>query len=216
MAFFEELKGISEGSANDPSIELLKVLIERHKKALLDRHLETVYEGLKDTIRERISAGDFEQRDDKKRVKGAYRFKAFVPMSLDFEEPYPDGVTPKMVKEAVAKAQKISITSRVRLEPNFRLEKTKHLRFGAKVKYEGEISLAGDTYTFFKHLSEKMTEDGIKLKGITIPILGISRLVSLSAYDQIVKCSYTDSEEREYSLNYDESSFITIKYSITF
>ena len=58
MAFFEELKGISEGSANDPSIELLKVLIERHKKALLDRHLETVYEGLKDTIRERISAGN--------------------------------------------------------------------------------------------------------------------------------------------------------------
>ena len=217
MAFFEELKTLEGVGTQTPLVELLKKLVQAHKKTLLERHLDNIYNELKDMIRQRVIDGEYDQKDDKKRVKGVFRFKSFVPMDLDFQPPYPDGATPEMVKEAIAHANGKSITSRVRLEPTFRLQKSKSVSlFGTRTKYEGEISLEGDTYEFFKALCERMNEDGIKLKSFTIPVFSVGKLVNLSTYDHRIKCSYVEYEDRDDTLNYDDLSYIMIKYSVLF
>ena len=215
MAFFEELKSLEGLGAQNPSGDFLKKLVQAHKKTLLERHLDAVYNELKDTIRQRAVDGEYDQKDGKKRIKGVFRFKAFVPMDLNFQPPYPDGITQDMVDKAIEEASNASITSRVRLEPSFRLKKTKSLAFGSKIKYEGVISLEGDTYSFFKSLCERMAEDGIKLKSFTIPVPSVGKLVTLSAYDNVDKCSYIE-YDREDTLNYEDLSYVTLKYSIVF
>ncbi len=215
MAFFDELKRLEEASKQEEKISaLLKTLIEQHKKTLLKRHLQAVYEGLKESIRQKFADGFFRQEDGEE-IRGSYKFKAFVPMNYDFEPPFPEGVTSKMVKEAVSELDKVRTISRIRVEPSFKLTKKKQIRFGLKTKYEGDIFFEGEAYSFFEELDNMMKADGIKLISVTAPIVSISRLATLD-YKQKVKSSYVESLDKDYSLTYEELSSITIRYSLEF
>ena len=213
MAFFDELKEL-KATTDEEQIELsvLKTLVNRHKKSLLKKHLDNVYEGLKQQIKDAFLAEQFEQKDGKKIIRGRYKFHAFAQMDFDFEQPYPDGISEQDVEKALK--HKGVISSRVRIEPTFNLTREKPIYFGLRIKYEGEAFLEGDSYDFFDGLRTMAREDKIKILSITVPIIAIKRLITIYDIDEKIKCSYVERAESDRALNFNETSYITIKYSI--
>lgn len=217
MAFFDELKTLEATTTEETeAILLLKALIREHKKTLLKNHLDSVYEGLKESIKKKALAGTFDGQEGERRIKGIYRFGAFVPMDLSFVPPYPEGITEKMVKNALKYTDQISIPSRVRIEPSFYLQRQRIIRFGEGVKNAGEAYFEGDSLWFVSELESRMRDDKIKLVSITVPSLKTDRLITLSGSKERVKCSYTVHEDAPNRLNYDDLAYISIRYSIKF
>lgn len=210
MAFFDELKRIEDISKEEEKASvLLKTLIEEHKKTLINRHLQEVYEGLKESIRQKFIDGLF--RFDDEELRGSYKFKAFIPMNYNFEPPFPDGISDVMVEEAKKELDSIRTSSRVRIEPKFKLKKKRLPLFTSKTKCEGDVYFTGLSLKFFEELDEMMKADGIKLVSVTAPILSIGKMATLD-YKQKVKSSYTIDPEIEHHLTYEEQSSITIRY----
>lgn len=214
MTFFDEIKSLEATSkAQEEMSSLLKILIEQHKRTLLNKHLQAVYEEMKESIRQRITEGTLRRDEDGERLLGSYKFKAYVPMNYDFEPPYPEGVTSRMVKDATRELKGVGTISRVRIEPTLELKKKKSIGFGIRVKYIGEIYFEGDAYDFFESLEKMMNDDGMELLSITAPVVNAGRLVTLSHRERL-KCSYTERAESRHSLTYEELSYITVRFSI--
>ncbi len=217
MAFLDELKTIEATTkSKEEALTLLSLLLKDNERKLLYKHLQTVYQGVKDEIRRFVTSGEYEGEVGKRELTATYRFESFVYTSFDFEAPYPEGITEEQLKQALAFKDELRVSSKIRIEPSFVLKKEKRSFFKKRTKREGVVRFEENSLWFFEELNRMLLSDGIVLKSITTPIFKINRIVTLPAYDAELECSYTVSDEHDYVLGYEEASFITIKYRLVF
>lgn len=217
MAFLDELKSIETASKNkDELVRVLRELVKIHERTLLKKHLSEVYDALKREIKNAVNSGYVEEVDGEKRLDGTFSFQSYVYMDFDFETPYPDGITSEIVQEAMKHKDEAGLRTRIRVEPDFDLEKKRKIWFQKRYKCTGTVRFKDDSLWFMQELGALMESDGIKLKAITAPISKINRIISLPTPNAEIRCSYIESAKRDYTLGYDDANYITLKYSCKF